>query len=83
MISYDFPRILGKSGVYLIQPPKICAGQLRVSDVHDFTWSRESALLGRQVERRLAARQRQVDLWAKRVEGTDIFGTCDRCVEGF
>ena len=28
MISYDFPRILGKSGVYLIQPPKICAGLL-------------------------------------------------------
>ena len=26
MISYDFPRILGKSGVYLIQPPKMCAG---------------------------------------------------------
>ena len=26
MLSYDFPRILGKSGVDLIQPPKICAG---------------------------------------------------------
>ena len=28
MISYDFPRILWKSGVHLIQPPKICAGLL-------------------------------------------------------
>ena len=25
MIFHDFPRFLGKSGVYLIQPPKICA----------------------------------------------------------
>ena len=26
MDFHDFPRILGKSGVYLIHPPKICAG---------------------------------------------------------
>ena len=25
MIFHDFPRILLKSGVYLIQPPKLCA----------------------------------------------------------
>ena len=26
MDFHDFPRCLGKSGVYLIQPPKLCAG---------------------------------------------------------
>ena len=26
MLFHDFPRFLGKSGVYLIQPPKMCAG---------------------------------------------------------
>ena len=29
MISDDFPRILRKSGVYLIRPHKICAGLAR------------------------------------------------------
>ena len=26
MIFHDFPRFLGKSGVYLIHPPELCAG---------------------------------------------------------
>ena len=31
MISYDFARILGKSGVDLIHPPKMCAGLVQTS----------------------------------------------------
>ena len=42
MISYDFPRILGKSGVYLIQPPKICAGLCRTRDGRTINGSRKA-----------------------------------------